>query len=281
VPLQAGAFRAPARHGIDPGMIESARTSIRLIGGPTALISYGGLRILTDATFDPPGAYPRPNSRVVLTKLTGPAVAPDELLPIDVVLVSHDHHADNLDAAGRAFLQRADMVLTTTVGAERLTGKAIGLEPEQTVDVPAPDGGVITMTAVAAEHGPPEVAAINGPVIGFVLRGDRLPTMYVSGDNAAVAVVERIARRHGPFDGAILFAGGAQVPVAYGDVLLTLDAQRAVEAAALLEPAVIIPIHQEGWAHFSSGPDKLRDAFAAAGLADRLRPLAPGEQVTL
>jgi L-ascorbate metabolism protein UlaG (beta-lactamase superfamily) len=105
--------------------------------------------------------------------------------------------------------------------------------------------------------------------------------MYVSGDNAAVAVVERIARQHGPFDGAILFAGGAQVPVAYGDVLLTLDAQRAVEAAALLAPAVIVPIHQEGWAHFSSGPDKLRDAFAAAGLADRLRPLAPGEQVIL
>jgi L-ascorbate metabolism protein UlaG (beta-lactamase superfamily) len=147
--------------------------------------------------------------------------------------------------------------------------------------VPLPDGGAITVTAVAAEHGPPEVAAINGPVIGFVLRGDELPATYVSGDNAAVAVVERIAQEHGPFDIAILFAGGAQVPVAYGDVLLTLDAQRAAEAAALLAPALIVPIHQEGWAHFSSGADELVEAFAAAGLTDRLRPLAPGEQVTL
>ena len=71
------------------------------------------------------------------------------------------------------------------------------------------------------------------------------------------------------------------MPVLWGDTLLTLDAQRAVEAAALLAPAVIVPIHQEGWAHFSSGADDLRDAFAAAGLGDRLRPLAPGEQVTL
>jgi L-ascorbate metabolism protein UlaG (beta-lactamase superfamily) len=200
---------------------------------------------------------------------------------VDLVLVSHDHHADNLDAAGRALLPQAGTVLATTIGAERLGGNAVGLEPGQTAGVPLPDGGAITVTAVAAEHGPPEVAAINGPVIGFVLRGDELPATYVSGDNAAVAVVERIAQEHGPFDIAILFAGGAQVPVAYGDVLLTLDAQRAAEAAALLAPALIVPIHQEGWAHFSSGADELVEAFAAAGLTDRLRPLAPGEQVTL
>jgi L-ascorbate metabolism protein UlaG (beta-lactamase superfamily) len=258
-----------------------ARTSIRLIGGPTALITYGGLRILTDPTFDPPSEYPRPNSPVVLSKLTGPAIAVGDLPPVDLVLLSHDHHADNLDAAGRAFLPQAGMVLTTTVGAERLAGNAVGLEPGQTAEVPLPNGGVITVTAVAAEHGPPEVAAINGPVIGFVLRGDRLPTMYVSGDNAAVGVVAKITEEDGPFDVAILLAGGAQVPVAYGDVLLTLDARRAAEAAALLSPAVIVPIHQEGWAHFSSGPDALREAFAAAGLTDRLRPLAPGEQVSL
>ena len=38
--------------------------------------------------------------------------------------------------------------------------------------MPAPDAGAITVTAVPAEHGSPEVAARNGPVIGFVLRGE-------------------------------------------------------------------------------------------------------------
>lgn len=28
------------------------------LGGPTALIAYGGLRLLTDPTFDAPGEYP-------------------------------------------------------------------------------------------------------------------------------------------------------------------------------------------------------------------------------
>ena len=31
--------------------------SIRLIGGPTALIEIGGFRLLTDPTFDQPGDY--------------------------------------------------------------------------------------------------------------------------------------------------------------------------------------------------------------------------------
>jgi L-ascorbate metabolism protein UlaG (beta-lactamase superfamily) len=34
---------------------------ITYIGGPTALIEFGGLRLLTDPTFDPAGStYPTP-----------------------------------------------------------------------------------------------------------------------------------------------------------------------------------------------------------------------------
>ena len=31
---------------------------IRYLGGPTALLEYGELRLLVDPTFDPPGDYP-------------------------------------------------------------------------------------------------------------------------------------------------------------------------------------------------------------------------------
>ena len=76
--------------------------TLRLVGGPTALITYGGLRLLTDPTFDPPGEYPRPGTDVVLSKLDGPAVDLEDVMPVDAVLISHDHHSDNLDhSAGR------------------------------------------------------------------------------------------------------------------------------------------------------------------------------------
>ncbi len=262
-------------------MTEPTTTTVQPIGGPTALLTYGGLRILTDPTFDPPGDHPRPGSSIVLRKLTGPAAAADDLLPVDLVLLSHDHHSDNLDDAGRDFLPHAGSVLTTTAGAGRLGGNAVGLEPDQTADLDGPEGGV-QITAVPAEHGSPEMFERNGPVIGFVLRGDDLPTIYVSGDNASVDVVREIAAEHGPFDAAILFAGGAQVPELWGDdTLLTLDAQRAAEAAAILAPATIVPVHQEGWAHFTSSPADLERAFAAAGVSDRLCSLAPGERAEL
>jgi len=111
------------------------RPTVTPIGGPTALLTYGGLRILTDPTFDEPGDHPRPGSSIVLHKLTGPAIGPDDLGTVDLVLLSHDHHADNLDDAGRAFLPRAAAVLTTVAGAERLGGNAVGLEPGQTADL--------------------------------------------------------------------------------------------------------------------------------------------------
>ena len=47
--------------------------SITLIGGPTALIEIDGFRLLTDPTFDEPGAYQLPH--VKLEKLTGPAMS--------------------------------------------------------------------------------------------------------------------------------------------------------------------------------------------------------------
>jgi L-ascorbate metabolism protein UlaG (beta-lactamase superfamily) len=254
---------------------------LTLIGGPTALITYGGLRILTDPTFDPPGEYPRPGTDIVLRKLAGPALELADVLPVHAALVSHDHHADNLDHAGREMLASAGRVLTTGAGAGRLGGNAAGLEPGDIVELARPDGGPVSVTAVPADHGPPEVASRNGPVIGFVLGGEGLPRIYVSGDNASVDVVAGIADAHGPFDGVVLFIGGAQVPEAWGEAHLTLTAQTAVEAARLLGEAPIVPIHQDGWAHFTSSAADTERAFGEAGLSQRLRLVSPGQRTQL
>ena len=75
---------------------------ITLIGGPTALIEFDGFRLLTDPTFDAPGAYQLPH--VKLEKLAGPAMSADAVGDVDAVLLSHDQHSDNLDHSGRRFL---------------------------------------------------------------------------------------------------------------------------------------------------------------------------------
>src|SRR3954469_11066188 len=101
--------------------------SITLIGGPTALIEIDGFRLLTDPTFDAPGAYQLPH--VKLEKLTGPALDTKDIGEVDAVLLSHDQHSDNLDHSGKDFLSQARRVLTTEAGARRLGGKTEGLPP--------------------------------------------------------------------------------------------------------------------------------------------------------
>ena len=40
-------------------------------------------------------------------KTTGPAIAAHEVGPLDAVLLTHEHHADNLDDTGRLLLPPA------------------------------------------------------------------------------------------------------------------------------------------------------------------------------
>jgi L-ascorbate metabolism protein UlaG (beta-lactamase superfamily) len=258
--------------------VAGAQLTVRAVGGPTLVLDLGGLRLLTDPTFDPPGAYePRPG--VHLTKTQGPAVAPDEIEQVDVVLLSHDQHRDNLDDAGRAFLARAPLVLTTVTGAERLRGTATALPAWETIELDRPEGDTLRITAVPAQHGPDGSEGLTGEVTGFLLAGDHLPTVYVSGDNASLDVVRGIAERFGPVDVAVLFAGGAQLPY-LGDAYLTLPSASAADAALILGARHVVPAHHDGWQHLSNNADSLRHAFAAAGIADRLVLVSPGATVT-
>jgi L-ascorbate metabolism protein UlaG (beta-lactamase superfamily) len=242
-----------------------------LIGGPTLRFRYAGLAFLTDPTFDEPGVYP---GRRTLRKLTGPAVSADEIGSVDVVLLSHDQHVDNLDHSGRAFLPRAGITLSTPDAAGRLAAVR-GLTKWESVSI-----GEALVTAVPALHGPQGCEPVLGVVAGFVLTAPNRPTVYFSGDNASVELVEQIARRTGRIDLAILNVGAANGGV-FGDVDMTLNSRTAVEAARALGDALVVPIHAEGWWHFSETLDRLESSFRYADLAHRLRILQPGVETDL
>ncbi|WP_433562163.1 MBL fold metallo-hydrolase [Nocardia sp. CA-151230] len=237
------------------------------IGGPTVRFGYGDLVWLTDPTFDEPGEYP---GGVTLYKLSGPAVPVAEIGRVDVVLLSHDQHADNLDRSGREFMAGVETVLSTPDAAGRMEGVR-GLAEWESVRI-----GAVTVTAVPALHGPEGCEPFTGVVTGFVLQADGLPTVYVSGDNASVDYVRRIAEHFGRIDIAILNVGAANTD-RFGDQDLTLNGRTAVHASEALGDAVIVPVHAEGWAHFSEHLDYLTHRFTVAGRADLLRIPTPGE----
>jgi len=248
------------------------------IGGPTALLELAGLRLLTDPTFDPAGTEYR-TPLYTLRKTGDPAVAPDALGPIDAVLLSHDHHFDNLDHAGRALLSRVPRVLTTPAGAERLGGEARGLAPWVSVELETPDRRGLRVTGTPARHGPAD--GDRGPVTGFLLAdaagadAPAAPAVYISGDTVWYEGLRAVATR-ADVRIAVLFLGAARVREV-GPAHLTLAATEAVEAARAFPRAVVVPLHYAGWAHFSEGRVEVEAAFDAAGLSERVCWLEPGQ----
>ena len=184
---------------------------------------------------------------------------------IDAVLLSHDHHGDNLDAAGREVMDKAREVVTTVAGARRLDQSAVGLAEFATTTLERPSRPSITVTGTPCRHGPPLSKPFVGEVTGFALEweGQRDGQLWISGDTVLYEGVRSVADRV-DVGTAIVHLGGVRFPVS-GPLRYTMTAAEAVELCALLEPATVIPVHYEGWKHFREGRAAAEKAFADGG----------------
>jgi L-ascorbate metabolism protein UlaG (beta-lactamase superfamily) len=251
----------------------SPTVTITYVGGPTTLIDVAGVRFVTDPTFDAAGRDYQLGPVVTLTKTRGPAIDVAELGTVDVALVSHQQHPDNLDDAGRELLARVGLVLTAPSSAEKIPD-AVGLEPGAARDVPTPQGITLRVTATPARHGPQGAEAFAGEVIGFAIgvveTGEAL--VYVTGDTVWFDGVSDVATSFQPRV-VVLHAGAATTR--RSAFQLTMNANDAVEVAAAFPGAAILPVHHDGWTHFIQSQDDLANAFAVLGL-DRLQLVEPG-----
>jgi L-ascorbate metabolism protein UlaG (beta-lactamase superfamily) len=255
---------------------------ILYVGGPTAVIEIGPWRLITDPTFDPPGKRYFLGWGAASRKLQGPAIKFSELLPIDAVLLSHDHHQDNLDPAGRQLLPQMGAVVTTQGGARRLGSGARGLAPWGTTLLEAEGRPPIEITATPCRHGPPGSGPIVGQVIGFSLKWESQlhGTLWLSGDTVLYDGVRDVPRRI-QVSTAMLNLGGVSFPWLSGPLRYTLNADEAIELCRQINPWSIVPLHFEGWAHFRERRDSAIERLAASPFADRVHWLARGATIEL
>ncbi len=245
------------------------------IGGPTAILEIGGHRLLTDPTFDPAGGKYNFGWGTGSEKTQGPALPADQLGEIDAVLLSHDQHDDNLDAAGRETLGGAGQVLTTRSGAKRLGADAKGLAPWESVEL-----GGVKITATPARHGIPLSRPFVGEVVGFVLESDDADgPLYITGDSVWFRGVAEVGERF-EIGTAIVHLGGVRFPL-FGPARFTMNAREAVKVFERLSPKRLVPLHFEGWAHFKETREQAEAAFAKAGISDSVSWPAAGERLEI
>jgi L-ascorbate metabolism protein UlaG (beta-lactamase superfamily) len=242
---------------------------LTLVGGPSVLIDFEGVRLLTDPTFDPPGQYQGPHSPVKHVKTAGPALSVEQVGALDAVLLSHDHHFDNLDTSGRALLPAVGVTYTTASGAQRLGGNAASLAPFETRCLTGRNGKKLLVTGTPARH---------GDVIGFAL-GVEQPgdLVYITGDTLWFEGTMDVARGFSP-KVVVLYTGAAEPR---GRFHMTMGSEDALEAAHAFPDSTLVAIHNEGWGHLRESQDQLADVFAKFNLVHRLTRIEKGVPLVL
>lgn len=245
---------------------------ITWVGHATALIDVDGYRVITDPVL---------TRRVAHLRRRTP-LPPADTSHVDVALVSHAH----MDHCHLPSLRRLRPGATaiTTRGADPLL-RGVGFSTITEVDKgETVETGPITVTATDAEHraGRGPHSRVQAPPIGFVVEahGTRI---YFPGDTDLFDGMAELA----PIDVALLPIWGWGPSIGTGH----LDPVRAAQATALLEPAVVVPIHWGTYAPedgrrrlpawFHEPPAAFRRELERVGEHDRLHCLAPGETLVV
>lgn len=261
------------------------KVQITQIDTACMLIDINGFRIITDPVFDEAGKkYLRADGKTYLSKLNSPALSPADIGKVDLVLLSHDQHKDNLDDKGKAFLETVPMVVSTNEAVERLQLKNVkALNEWESVELKTNAVTELTITATPCQHASTkELSKTLGHVIGFILEWveQKNGVLYISGDTVLFEGVRDVSERF-LVNTAILHVGKAGVPASTGDAYYTFTAEEAVEVAEMMHVDKLIPTHWEGWEHFQERSTETMEQLLRSHIADKVIKLTPGVAVEI
>ena len=145
----------------------------------------------------------------------------------------------------------------------------------------APGKPDLKITATPCRHGPPLSRPVVGAVIGFALSldGTERVSLWVTGDTVLHHAVRNFASSH-QMDVVLMHLGRVRFPLT-GPLRYSMDSNDALELLSLARPRVAVPVHYEGWSHFSEPEGQARSHLTPKRTADLVRWLKPGVPTTL
>jgi len=246
--------------------------TVTWIGHASVLIDVAGVKVLTDPLLTRRVAHLRRHHPIDVAAVGVP----------DVVLLSHVH-MDHLHIPSLRLLGPT-IPIVAPAGAGGLLRRKGFRDVRETVAGQTLAVGPLTIETVPAVHpsGRGPHSRVSADAVGYVLRAGGV-AVYFPGDTDLFDEMGTWA----PIDVALLPISGWGPSVGEGH----LDPERAVEAAGLVDAALVVPIH---WGTYSPvavrrGPPtwldqpvhRFRSGLERAGVDDRLRVLSPGSALVL
>jgi L-ascorbate metabolism protein UlaG (beta-lactamase superfamily) len=250
--------RPPERVG--PGSMR-----VTFINHATTLVQLDGVNVLTDPIYADrasPVSFAGPH------RVRPPGIRFEDLPPIDVVVISHNHY-DHMDVATLKRLQRAfpKVAIYAGLGNKQFL-ESQGLNQVSDVDwwqTTRFGNTALKITSVPVQHYSNRGVTDRGATLwtGYVLEGTN-GRAYFGGDTAYGPHFKTVGEKLGPFRLAVLPIG-AYLPEWFMTTIHMSPAQ-AVMARADLNAAVMVPMHY--------GTFPLADDSEVAAVAD-LKAAAP------
>jgi N-acyl-phosphatidylethanolamine-hydrolysing phospholipase D len=277
---------APARPELVLPRCPDGELRVTWVGHSTALLQLDGVNILTDPMWSERAS---PFTFAGPARWAAPGVRFDELPPIDIVLLSHDHF-DHLDVptVRRLAATHPDAVWCTPLGVAALVGRQGVAHVEELDWWQHRRVARCVVTCTPAQHFSGRSLAARGTTLwsSWSVTSSH-HRVHFGGDTGYHPDFARIAAACGPFDLALLPIGAYEPRWFMRPVHMNPDeAVRAwrdiTDAHPAAPPPVLVPIH---WGTFKltdepmdEPPRRLRDLWEREGHPrDALRLLAYGE----
>lgn len=243
-----------------PRRVEGLR--VTFVNHATVLIQLGGVNVLTDPIW---GDAAGPAPFIGRKRHRPPGLRLEDLPPIDVVLLSHDHY-DHLDmlTLGRIVRAHHPRILAGLGMAKLLAGHDIPRVTDLDWWQWTPISKDLRIFAVPARHNCRRTACDEDERLweGFVLQTRTGGGVYFAGDTGYGPHLQAIADRFAPFRLALLPIAPGTPRALFGPV--HLDAAEAVRAARVLRARTNIPIHFGTFAQGDEGDGEAEAKLRAA-----------------
>jgi L-ascorbate metabolism protein UlaG (beta-lactamase superfamily) len=260
--------------------------SLTFIGNATTLLRLGPFTLLTDPNFLHRGQRAYLGKGLTSKRLTEPAMTPEELPPLDAIVLSH-LHGDHWDRVAQRRLPHTTPVVTTEHAARRLRGRAgfrnaVGLDTWQSREL-TKDDSRLRITSMPGRHALGFLQRLLPPVMGSLLEltnesGEVTLRLYITGDTLYHENLREVVRRHPDVHTCVLHLGGTTLP---GGFVVTMDGRQGAQLLELVGPRQAVPVHYDDYKAFKSPLEDFRTEVDARGLGHLVSYVERGATISL